>query len=422
MAKTYQDTLTRTANPLAGSTSSDSLFTWTVPDGTDPGTNGTAIAATQSFTGMTSANCDTDDIYVEVDYSHSGVGALWFDLGCNGSYPAGGTGYEFAIFGGNAYIFAVAGGSPGFTQLATVAHTQSTGTYRIQRVGSALTFKKDGSTILSATDSSEPTGAGKRRVAIGSDGGGVTTSTYLEVRYGDIVSGAADPFMGSTLASPGVRKRVSGHTDPLRLILQGQDEQFAGPGQFKSYDWPNPQLRKYPVDLRNFLNPSEVHLIGKDVQFGGPGQWRTYDWPNPQRPARRVDRYPTGTNFTIRIPVVVAGTPFFPNQWANPRIKRNPTLGFEQFYVIDDSQPFITPSLEYPAAWRIKRVNSGFTLNLLESVLGTAPPASPFFGSVLGVPTRRRQYPYGYTLDAQAGPLSPTVVAFLARLMLLGGG
>jgi hypothetical protein len=205
MAKTYQDTFTRTAAALAGSTSSDGLFTWSVPDGTDPNTNGTAIALATfgaQFTGMTSADTDTDDIYVEVDYTvMGGSSAVWIDLGSDGVYPAG-TGYEAAIFGGNAQIFAVAGGS--FTQLgASVSHTPSTGTYRFERSGSTLTLKKDGTTVLTRTDSSEPTGAGKRRAATGGDpaGGGFTIA---EFRYGDIGGGSPPPAASSQLTLLGV--------------------------------------------------------------------------------------------------------------------------------------------------------------------------------------------------------------------------
>lgn len=188
MAKTYQDTFTRTAALLAGSTSSDGLFTWTVPDGTDPSTNGTAIAATTFFTALASADCDTDAIYAEVDFSSSGgTPAIWIDLSSNGTYPgAGSHGYEFATFGGNAYIYAIASGA--FTQLATASHTLSNGTYRAERNGSTLTLYRNGVSVLSTTDSSEPTGAGNRRAGAGCDPG-LGTVTYAEFRYGDIVSG-----------------------------------------------------------------------------------------------------------------------------------------------------------------------------------------------------------------------------------------
>ncbi len=191
MAKTYQDTFTRTAAALAGSTSSDGLFTWTVPDGVDPNTNGTAINQTANqFTGMTSADCDTDNIYAEIDFSFVGGGTpvFWIDVSSNGTYPgAGSHGYEAACFGGNAKLFAVNSGA--FTQIGTVAHTIANGTYRLERNGSAITLKKDGATVLSVTDSSEPTGAGNRRAAMGGDAAGAPSGqAWAEFRYGDIVS------------------------------------------------------------------------------------------------------------------------------------------------------------------------------------------------------------------------------------------
>jgi hypothetical protein len=50
----------------------------------------------------------------------------------------------------------------------------------------------------------------------------------------------------------------------------------------------NPNGRKFPQELRGFVNPAEVHLIGKDTFFAAPGEAPRYDWPNPTRSRSRL--------------------------------------------------------------------------------------------------------------------------------------
>ena len=198
MAKTFVDTFTRTAAALGGSTSSDGLFTWSILDGPSVSTNGTSVDVASghaAFAAGASADCDTDSMYAETDFTISnGSVAIWLDICGSGVYPSG-TGYEFACFGGSAYIFAIASNT--FTQLATASHSHTSGTYRAERNGSTLTFYRNGVSILTASVASEPTGAGNRKAYFGGD---TTGGSYnvAEFRYGDVGgSGTTDGVAAS---------------------------------------------------------------------------------------------------------------------------------------------------------------------------------------------------------------------------------
>lgn len=204
-------------------------------------------------------------------------------------------------------------------------------------------------------------------------------------------SAGAAPFAGSTTPNPGQQaSSARGSVASARTSLFGKDTQFAGPGQFKTYDWPNPPGYPYPTDLRGFLDPSEIWLQGKDQQFRGPSQWTTYDWPNPRIAARSIDALTwTSNGLTIRLPVVVQN-PFAMRDWPNPRIAGRLAVGFEQFYVIDDSAPFAS------ALWSLPVYRALFpfgmsprSLALLAAVGGSAFKAYWARGSnVVITPTR----------------------------------
>ncbi len=188
MSKTYVDNFNRIAGALSGSTSSDGLFTWNVTLGSP------LIVANQAgwvsggdVQAIASAECDTDAVYVEIDYVAGS--AIWIDVAENNTYPGSGSnGYEAAVFGGNAYIFAIASGA--FNQIATAAHTLSAGTYRLERNGSSVVLTRNGTTITSATDSSEPTGSGNRKAGFGGPDG----CTFDNFGYGDL-AGASPPVI-----------------------------------------------------------------------------------------------------------------------------------------------------------------------------------------------------------------------------------
>jgi len=48
------------------------------------------------------------------------------------------------------------------------------------------------------------------------------------------------------------------------------------------YDQPNPQLPRYAIDLRTWLNSVNLNLLGKDKIFGAAGETKSYDYPNPR--------------------------------------------------------------------------------------------------------------------------------------------
>lgn len=107
-------------------------------------------------------------------------------------------------------------------------------------------------------------------------------------------------------------------------LLKAKDKQFAGAGQWKSYDYPNPvgwDVRsgaQPSVDLKTWIHGLDRLLLGKDRQFRGPGQWTTYDWPNPNLGRVRDVTLLTWTQSPR--PVAVTQAPFSQDDWPNPTI------------------------------------------------------------------------------------------------------
>jgi hypothetical protein len=202
MAKTYADNFNRTAASLTGSTSSDSLFTWSERLGANATTNGTQLAMPATDTHEeASADCDTDNVYVTVEVV-SASGPWWLNIASNnGTYPgAGSHGYEIAFVSGNIDVYAKANG--GFNSLITpVAHTVTPGTYRVDynKATGLLTVSRNGTPIsgASVTDTSEPGGAGNRKAAIGGNNGG-GSALFDNFGYGDLVV-AGDTFFGQAM-------------------------------------------------------------------------------------------------------------------------------------------------------------------------------------------------------------------------------
>ena len=124
-----------------------------------------------------------------------------------------------------------------------------------------------------------------------------------------------------------------------------------------NYDFPNPQVRLFPLEGRTYTDPSEFWLLkdkffgaageppspfnqpnpigypfplenrtqfdtfyrtGQERFFEGPGQTQTYDYPNP-----RVRPFPienlTLTDSGLALTTVVAQAPFSQTDWPNPR-------------------------------------------------------------------------------------------------------
>jgi hypothetical protein len=143
--------------------------------------------------------------------------------------------------------------------------------------------------------------------------------------------------------------------NPLLLLLAGQDQQFGAPGQFQTYDWPNPSLgapypsalrfwsqslnqttlfvtpapgsqqdwpnpglgKPYPVVNRGWLGQVPLNLLGQDTFFDGAGRAPVYDWPNPRGAA-----YPStnrGSVLGLPLHLLVPQGGFFTHEWPNPR-------------------------------------------------------------------------------------------------------
>jgi hypothetical protein len=127
----------------------------------------------------------------------------------------------------------------------------------------------------------------------------------------------------------GAAVRSQGEVFGTRLLntLKSQDTFFGGAGQPPAnLDWPNPQPPKpRSIDLRTFLNPTEIQLIGQDTFFGSPGMGPDYDWPNPtlKRPNLELRTWldPYKINLQSQDTFFgLAGHPTF--DWPNPTLKR----------------------------------------------------------------------------------------------------
>lgn len=192
MAKTYVDSLTNRTAALNGSASSDGLFTWANKDGGNTAATVSAVGlgGTGNSAYGTSADTDTDDMYVEVTLAGANFGdvVFWFDLLQSGTYP-GGTGYEAAFFGGAVNLFRINGGA--FNAMNTGSHTLQAGTYRFEytRSTGAMAVKFNGSTIVTDTNTSEPAGSGNRKVVLGFDVTATGVATFTNFGYGDIGGG-----------------------------------------------------------------------------------------------------------------------------------------------------------------------------------------------------------------------------------------
>ena len=89
------------------------------------------------------------------------------------------------------------------------------------------------------------------------------------------------------------------------------------------YDYPNPTLRrdfKYlGAHLRFEPQPRNGTLLkAQDKQFAGPGDWQTYDYPNPQGKKRSIDSLTwTVSGNALTAPAVVP-SPFNQDDWPIP--------------------------------------------------------------------------------------------------------
>jgi hypothetical protein len=88
----------------------------------------------------------------------------------------------------------------------------------------------------------------------------------------------------------------------------------AVPAPFYELDWPNPRGYQRAVDLLSYMDASEFWML-RDTFFGAPGQPPTYDYPNPQR--RRWQPPADYSNLVALLGGVAA--PFRQLDWPVPR-------------------------------------------------------------------------------------------------------
>jgi hypothetical protein len=144
----------------------------------------------------------------------------------------------------------------------------------------------------------------------------------------------------------------------LKIVLAGKDKQFLGPGQWKTYDWPNPLIPRrsidlitiadasefwllkdrffglagnpnfdwpvpkgypIPLDVRSWIEDTNIQLIGQDQFFGGPGQVPAQlDWPVPRGYAYPTDLRTLLSNLLQSTLATLVSSPFAQLDWQNP--------------------------------------------------------------------------------------------------------
>lgn len=180
-----------------------------------------------------------------------------------------------------------------------------------------------------------------------------------------------------------------GYIDGTEIwLLKGQDVQFGARGQWKTYDWPNPTVKKPNLELRwwferyklmligrdvlpavmddqpnptlkrddinrrTFTDSYKLMLIGRDTQFGGAGQFKTYDWPNPVLKRDDINRRWHWWNPLQTLLTLIIQNPFALLNWPNPLTYRPKHQDTQGWYVLSligkDSMPFAQPHWPNP--------------------------------------------------------------------------
>lgn len=191
--KTYVDTFDR-ANSSTLGTSSDGLFTWTEA-GTVLAITSNQLTATNIPDGgdasaTTSAECDTDDLYSQVQLvtftrNSGSLGAFIYVATNDGS-----TGYLFSLINDGAFERAIYRAST-FGLLDSDATSTTSGTLRVERDGSSIVAYVNGVEILSATNSAESSGSGFRKSALLAFADSTSTNdvAWDDFGYGDLDAG-----------------------------------------------------------------------------------------------------------------------------------------------------------------------------------------------------------------------------------------
>lgn len=186
--KVYTDNFNRSAD-LDGSTSSDTLFTWTQNTGNTNSTVATALVIADGDNNYaTSAELDTDNAYATsnlVSCTGNSYGWLWIRTNSTNT-----NGYLLNFGVSNAFeMYRYNGGAYPLLDSDTWAPTAALLTLTAD--GSSISCTESATSVtLTATNSSESTGSGNRKGGIGGFSN-VPSCNFDDYTYQDIVVGGA---------------------------------------------------------------------------------------------------------------------------------------------------------------------------------------------------------------------------------------
>lgn len=229
-----------------------------------------------------------------------------------------------------------------------------------------------------------------------------------------VLGAVAPPFAQDDWPLPAVLRpaliALRTHTDPVKLVLLGKDQFFYAPGQGPAYDYPNPQGKGFPVDLRTwtlatptalksgtpfipvlFPNPVlarttpptwtanvQLTLLGQDTFFVGAGRGPVYDWPNPRAIASASDLRSISIQNLLESTLGVVVTPFNQDDWPVPAGRGYPVSlrtwleQRKQYYVdLSPNNQYSWPNpLAVPAQSQLRNWTQGL---FTASLFGTTP-------------------------------------------------
>jgi hypothetical protein len=248
--------------------------------------------------------------------------------------------------------------------------------------GFAATYTDEVSSGTTPPGASE---LGPRRAPLGRGLGVATLLTCLSVGLLQTTLLSKDQGFGA----PGEAKTYDYPNPQLKKVTQPQtwtqqvsqllkDQVFGAAGESQTYDYPNPTLKKVPQP-HTWTQPVSLLLLSRDQLFGAAGESQTYDYPNP-RPAKvspptwiqaRPSYY---VESSVQPPFVQTEWPLAMGKIAPLTLQRSWTLARPTYYI---DQPTFGPT-DWPlprAAARLVELRT-WTANLQESTL--AVTAAPF--------------------------------------------
>lgn len=193
-SKDVQDTFTRTAGNLAGSTTSDAQTTWAEDAGTAWATNGTeaTISGNVSWNvGRLVLAMDTADHYSQADLSTFTRNQNFLGIGVSvrvNATPTSGYGFEVSLGGAGSarrvYDFV------SDANIAADTTSTTSGLLYLELNGSTYTAKVAGSTVFTGTDTAYDGTVKGVGISVYSDGTG-NVGSYASFRGADLVAAGA---------------------------------------------------------------------------------------------------------------------------------------------------------------------------------------------------------------------------------------